>query len=179
MTEQQERRLPNWVVDEEQHMRIKRERQLLDYQIRFFTGERNRMQKRLDKLNEGQKRRAETYGITYHSRKELDDAYMVGAIDDHEYMRQRSNLWQVYSDRGYIARIEWLDKMINEHQAKMDAITEWMDQKREESKRAKTRRWLQKKHKAAYYRMWRRKKRSEREKAEYKERKERCKYVYR
>ena len=176
MTENEERRLPNFLRNEEQHMRIKRERKLVDYQVRMFTKELKRIRKKLDALRAGEEDRAEKYGAKYRTRKELDDAYMLGNMTDREYMHYRSAMWQAYSDRGYLDRIEWLEKMLNHYQNKLEKIDQWMEEARKESRAGINKRYRRKQYKLAHKRKTRRRERSERKKQQYKELKERYKY---
>lgn len=174
MTE--ERRLPNFLHNEEQYMRIKTEKKLIEYQVKLFRNELNKMQKRYDELKAGEERRAESYGAKYKTRKELDDAYMLGNMTDREYMQYRSAMWQAYSDRGYEARIKWLTAMLDHYQAKLDKITNWMVAAQKASREGINKRYRKRQKHYAYKRRVRRRERSEKKKQQYKELKERYKY---
>lgn len=125
--------VPQWIKNEDQYMRIKNEIKLLEYQVRCFNREINFQKKKYDSLVAGQESRKESYGLKYNSRKAIDEAYLIGAIDDTEYRKQRAALWYVYSDRGYIARLEWLNKERDKAQAKLDRINEWRKQAKAET----------------------------------------------
>lgn len=174
MTE--ERRLPNFLHNEEQHMRIKREKKLIEYQVRVFKNELRDVTKRYENLKAGAEKRAEIYDAKYKTRKELDDAYMLGNMTDREYMRYRSAMWQAYSDRGYEDRIQWLNAMIDHYQSKLDKITKWMDAASKESRAGIYKRYRKRQRHYAYKRRKRREARSEQKKQQYKELKERYKY---
>ena len=130
----------------------------------------------LDKLNANQEYRAEVYGAKYKSRQELDEAYMLGGMTDKEYMKQRSAIWNAYSDRGYIMRIEWLDQMIDFYQQRLDKIDEWIEVKHKDTRKQIMKRYYKRQKHYAYKRRKRREARSEKKKQEYKELKERWKY---
>lgn len=125
----------NWLVNPEEHMRIKEERRLLKFKIQVFNRELKREKKRYESLLDGQDARKESYKPAYQSRKELDEAYVVGAVSDKEYMRNRSAIWQVYSDRGHIANIEWLESELEKYQKMLDSLESYMARKKLESKK--------------------------------------------
>lgn len=160
----EERRVPNFLHNEEQHMKIKNEIKLTEYQINLFRREKRYMEKAYAKLMEGCEDRAKAYKVKYRTREELDAAYMVSEMTVQEYMRQRSHIWQAYSDRGYIKRIEWLDKMLKTYEQKRQNLEDFCKQQKAESDRARQVKWRRKKHHAAYMRQQRaRARRAERE----------------
>lgn len=175
----EERRVPNFIKNEEQHVYVKRKRQLIEYQIGMFKRERNRIQKRYDHLVETTEDRKKSYKLLCDTREELEHLYRTTDMDDFTYMQQRSWLWLVYSDRGAIDRLKWLDEMIEDCEMRLEAVDDWRRRQREASiarnaeKRRKRARYN------AYFRKRRRRINSEKRKQEYLERKERCRYVYR
>lgn len=166
MTE--ERRIPNWLVNEQQHMKVKHELALAKYQVATFTNELKRIRKKFDELVEGQPKRKKAYGLKYDSREAIDEAYMVGALDEKGYMRQRAALWQTYSDRGYLARIEWLESELEKYQRKLENIETWMGNTAERNKEQSRIRFNRKQHHRAWSRQYMRRKRSAKKRA-YKE----------
>jgi len=139
--------IPQWVKNEDLHMRVKHEIQLLQYQVRMYDREIHLQEKRLKNLTAGQERRLKAFDLRYHSREAIDQAYIIGALTDLEYMQQRSWLWQVYSDRGYNARLEWLRGERQKAQTKLDRITEWRSQRYREAqkrhqKKRRERNWV-------------------------------------
>ena len=166
----------SFLKDEKQYMRIKRERQLVDYQVKLFSNERRKMQKRYDALQEKTEQRKNSYGLRYNSRKELDEAYIAGVIESKEYMDQRSKLWLVYSDRGYEARLAWLDKMIAHYEGNLKNIDDWIAKKADEREQRQKSKIRKRKKAASYMRRRRRKARREAKEAQYRELKEKYKY---
>lgn len=158
MTE--ERRVPQWIQNEEQYMKIKREIQLLKYQIQFFNkGIRDR-EKRMKYLEETRDKRIKSYGLKYHTREELDEAYIVGSMTDDEYRKQRVAIWNVYSDRGHIAELKWMTEERDKAQRKLDEINKWREERHKEACQRKKKKRLKKmKHATAWRRYNRRKRR--------------------
>ena len=153
----EERRIPYFINYEDEHMRIKHEWKLTKYQLRFFTKELERRKKYLEKLEANTELRKKAYKCDYSSVEELNQAYIVGAIqDDKEYMRQRSALWQVYSDRGHLKEIEWLEAEILKYQRKMDAIESIMQKKKKRNHEEWDKMVKKRRRKAATMRRYRR-----------------------
>lgn len=175
----EERRVPNFIKNEEQHVYVKRRRQLIEYQIGVFRRERYRIQKRYDHLKANTENRKKSYNLMYDTREELEHAYRVTDMDDHTYMAQRSALYMVYSDRGAEERLKWLDEMIEEYTMRLEAVESWTEQKKKETIKKNAEKARKRNHYNAYHRMYKRRKRSEQKKLDYLERKERCRYVYR
>ena len=124
MTE--ERRLPNWLGDREEfHMKVKREKKLTEYQLRFYEKELKRQKKMYEGLVEGIPKREKSYKPRFKTREELDQAYIVSDMTVKEYMTERRNLWNCYSDRGYIDRIAWLTEQRDRYKDKLDRINGW------------------------------------------------------
>lgn len=170
------RQPPNFLHNEEQHMRIKNERKLTVYQVQMFKRERGRLKRRLRDLDNNQEHRAEIYGAQFKTRKELDEAYILGGMTDKEYMKQRSAIWNAYSDRGYNDRIKWCDQMIEHYQAKLDKIDAWIENQHRETEIKVRKRYMKKQKHYAYKRRKRREARSAAKKENYKLMKERWKY---
>lgn len=120
------RRMPFEMPDEEQFARVKAQRNLCRYKINMFTRELHKEQKMLADLVAKTEERAKTFDLQYHSRKEIDEAYICGKIETaREYSWHRMMLWRVYSDRGHNARIAWLEGEIAKYQKQLDVINEW------------------------------------------------------
>ena len=147
MTEEmEERRVPSFVVNEEEHVRIKRELQLTDYQIRVFEKALRDRKKVLADLRAGEEMRKEAFKCKYRTVEELNQAYIVGAIkDDREYMRQRSAIWQVYSDRNHLKEIEWLETELLRYYRKKENIEALIEKKRKETRAEHKRRYRKRK----------------------------------
>lgn len=163
MTEEmEERRVPSFVVNEEEHVRIKRELQLTEYQIRLFEKALRNRKKVLSELREGEEMRKEVFRCKYRTVEELNQAYIVGAIkDDREYMRQRSAIWQVYSDRNHLKEIEWLETELLKYYRKKENIEALIEKKRKDSLEARRRRYNKRKRWNNYMRKYRKKRKKE------------------
>lgn len=177
--ESEERRVPNFIRNEERHMYVKRKRQLIEYQISVFRRERNRIQKRYDHLVETIEDRKKSYKLICDTREELEHLYRTTDMDDYTYMQQRSWQWLVYSDRGAIERLKWLDEMIEEYTMRLEAVDTWRAQQKKETERKNNEKRQKRARYNAYFRKRRRKINSEKRKEEYLIRKERCRYGHR
>lgn len=177
--ESEERRVPNFIRNEERHMYVKRKRQLIEYQISVFRRERNRIQKRYDHLVETIEDRKKSYKLICDTREELEHLYRTTDMDDYTYMQQRSWQWLVYSDRGAIERLKWLDEMIEEYTMRLEAVDTWRAQQKKETERKNNEKRQKRARYNAYFRKRRRRINSEKRKEEYLIRKERCRYGYR
>lgn len=113
-----------WVHDEEQHMRIKNRRKLIEYQVRFFRRELKKEQTMLEKLDAKQEMRKNVFHCRFDSREELDDEYRAGKMTDKDYIEQRSALWKTYSDRGHTMRIEWLESELAKYEKRLAMVNE-------------------------------------------------------
>ena len=121
-----------WVHDEQQHMRIKNRRKLIEYKIMVYRRELKRERDALEKLIERTQMRKEVYRCIYDSRAELDEAYRAGKLTDKEYIGQRSALWKVYSDHGHNMRIEWLQEELEKCEKQLEMVNEVRDMSAEE-----------------------------------------------
>ena len=150
--------------DREEHMLIKNNLKMLKYQKGVFQRELNRVSKNYKELIDGQNRRKENYGTKFSTVEELNEAYAIGQVSDEEYFYQYRAWWQTYSDRGYPERIAWLTEQRDRYQAKLDALTEYMGEKREKSiKRYEAKRRQRKKHATAQRRYMKRKRKQMKE----------------
>lgn len=138
----QERRVPNFLYHEERHMQVKAELALTRYQVQMYEREIKRRQHLLDLIIENRPKNIKARGLKYHSREELDQAYLVSDMTTKEYMQQRSALWNVYSDRGHTAEIAWLKEEKAKYQRKLDRIEKWMEDTKKQSKRDRNERWM-------------------------------------
>lgn len=117
----------NWLNHPEEHMAIKEKRRMLRFQVRVFKRELKAEQKKYDTLLAKTADREKSYKPMFDSLEKLNDAYVVGKVDDRTYMSQRSKIWQVYSDRGHIANLAWLQSELDYYQGKLDALEGKMD----------------------------------------------------
>lgn len=140
----------NWLKDPENHLAIKERRRMLKFKLHVFTTALYYEQRNYDKLLANTERRKKSYKPMFSSREELDQAYVLGAVSDKEYMSQRSKIWQVYSDRGHIKNIEWLKSEIERYQEALDILDQWMKTKHLHTVKMLRKLRDQKKHHRAY-----------------------------
>lgn len=136
MTEEKtdEIRLPNWLGDREQfHMMVKKEKKLTEYQLWFFERELKHQKKLYEGLKERTQQREKSYKPRFKTREELDEAYMLGGMTVKEYMIERRNIWNCYSDRGYLDRIAWLEEQAAKYREKLEDIEGWTERTRKHS----------------------------------------------
>lgn len=127
--ENHDRKLPWEIYEEIQHARVKEARELCKYQIGLYSSHLRKEQKRLDHLLETREQRAEAYNLVYHTRKEIDDAYICGKIETaKDYNWHRILYWRVYSDRGHAKRIEWLKQELEKYQKQLEYIDGWREE---------------------------------------------------
>ena len=137
---------------------------MLRFQVATVERALKQEKKTYKKLLDGTERRKESYKPTYTSREELDQAYIVGAVADEDYMRERSAIWNVYSDRGHIANIQWLEETLAKYQYALDNLEAYLTNKRKETIRACEHRRIARKTYNSHRRvMYRKKKREEKE----------------
>lgn len=125
----------NWLNYPEEHMAIKEKRRMLKYQVSVFQRELNKEQRVYDDLLANFEKRKAAYKPKYESLEELNEAYIVSRMPDREYMAERSRIWQVYSDRGHPARIEWLTKERDKYKSALDALEKAMGELKSISKK--------------------------------------------
>lgn len=152
----------HWHYKDETHTRIKRHYDLSRYQLMIYGRELEKERKALAKLEDPVKveERKKSYGLRFDTRKDLEEAYLVGAVTFQEYRYQKRALYIVYSDRGHLDRIEWLEEMyakaqeryklseryVNKYKTQMELDIEKEKKKRHQSK-IRVRRWRAKKRK--------------------------------
>lgn len=112
----------NWLNYPKEHMAIKEKRRMLKFQVMVFRRALKAERKRYDELLEGTERRKESYKPMFDTIDKLNDAYVIGQVDDQTYMSQRSRIWQVYSDRGHIANLEWLQAEYDKYKGQLDSL---------------------------------------------------------
>lgn len=165
--QKEERRVPNWLGErEDYHMKVKNEKKLTEYQLRIFVRELKHQEKMYSGLVERTPQREKAYKPTCKTREELDQMYMLGAMTDREYMRNRSAIWNCYSDRGYIMRIEWLREQVERYQDKLDRIDQYLVDTRKQTVKACKHRYRVKKNKSKCVVRCRRRKRQRERKQE-------------
>lgn len=160
----------------EENRWINKRKRLIEYQIRFFEREIRAEEKRLAYLESTQDARRKAYGLEYDSLEEINQAYAAGIITSAERYRQRSHLWQVFSDRDALMRLEWLRSERDKYKEHHDALLAIIEKKSEEREarhkalvRKQTKAWAKRKRAEA------RAEREAKEKEEQKKREEKLK----
>lgn len=149
---------------EKEHMAIKEKTRMLNFQRRLYYNALERERKAYDKLVATQDKRKASYKPMFDTLAELDEEYGKGEMEDREYMSQRSRIWQVFSDRGHIANIEWLEFELARVDAKLNAIENVKKEFKNAEKKYRPSPKIARARKAAYERNRRRKiRRRERE----------------
>ena len=123
----------NWLVNEKEHLAIKEARRMLRFKRTVFRTAYTREKLRYQQLIDGTERREKSYKPMFKTREELDAAYVVGAVSDQDYMKQRSAIWQCYSDRGHIKNLEWIQSELDKYQKALDELDEWTEAKHRET----------------------------------------------
>lgn len=142
---------------EEEHLAIKEKTRMLKYQASVFRNELTKQKKAYQKLVDGQERRKVSYAPMFDTLEELNEEYGKGEMEDREYMSQRSRIWQVYSDRGHIANIKWLEEELAKVEAKLAAVENVKEQFKDAKKKYKPDPKRERARKTAYERNRRRK----------------------
>lgn len=159
------RDITNWLHgDPEMLARNKEKKRMLRFKIHTFHREILLEQQAYDKLLRGTERRKERWKPTYTNREDLDAAYHAGLVKDEDYTRERYAIWQVYSDRGHIANLEWLHEQEDKYIKALEDFQAYLDEKSRENRKAREKKRQRHRHHMAYKRRKRReKKRAERE----------------
>lgn len=99
-------------IPEDEFRRNKETLRMLKFKKKVYSVALYNEQRAYKKMLSTQGKRFETWHPRYKTREELDAAYLVGAVDDQEYRYERYAIWQVYSDRGHINNLKWLEEMV-------------------------------------------------------------------
>lgn len=136
----------NLLRNEEKFLSIKQRLRLIDFQISVFNNAIKKQERQYEsyRSEERVEKRKKAFGLKYESRQQLDQDYMIGAISDAEYSKQRYALWLVYSDRGYEMKLKWLYEQRDYYLKQKKTIEKWMEKQRKESKRNINKRYIAK-----------------------------------
>lgn len=152
----------NWLKNPDTHMQIKEKRRMLQFKVRVFQRALKQEKFTYEKLKKGEQKRFDAYKPKYRTREELDAAYVVGALTDREYMWERSAIWRVWSDRGHIANIAWLEEELAKYEEALNTLDTWIKEKHDETVKRKQQRYRQKvKHRNYVRNKYRKNKRKE------------------
>lgn len=126
----------NWLRgDPVQLAETKERKRLLRFKIMTFNYRIAIEKKNWKKLLDGQQGRYEYWKPKYKTREELDEAYVAGIVTDEDYPRERYAIWQVYSDRGHKANLEWLESEQQKYQAELDGFEAFLQKTTKENKK--------------------------------------------
>lgn len=145
-------------IPEDEFMRNKETLRMLKFKIRVYKTALYNEQRAYKKMLSTQDKRFEQWQPKYKTRKELDDAYLVGAVDDTDYRKERYAIWQVYSDRGHINNLKWLEKMVEVSEKNLADFEAYLQSESERRKEAREKRDRLRKRHNMYIRRYRHKK---------------------
>lgn len=115
---------PRYEWQEKQVIDMKKKKQLLEFKASTYRNALTRQKKAYAKLIEGQASREKGYKPMFKTREELDEYYDQGTMTPAEYRREKTKIWQVYSDRGHIQNIAWLEEELAEAERKLALFAE-------------------------------------------------------
>lgn len=153
-------------IDQAEYMRNKEALRMLKFKIAVFTRQLKQEQRTYEKLLSTQEKRFNTYKPKFKTREELDAAYLVGAISDEDYSYQRYAIWLVYSDRGHINNLKWLESEKERYEQKLEAFENHL----KEQSRTKRQAWIRRQQKRSKHATYMRKSRRATRKKELEER---------
>lgn len=143
-------------ISPEEYLRTKERIRMAKFKIRVFKTALRNEQFAYNKMLKTQPKRMNRWHPKYEDRKKLDEDYVVGKLTNEEYAYERYAIWQVYSDRGHINNIKWLEEMLKHYEDALKDINDELEQRRKETNRRRQKRWWQKKKHATHMRRVRR-----------------------
>ena len=146
--------------DPELHMKYKEAIRLTKFKIKVFKSQLRLEKITYDSLKKNEPKRFAHWKPKYKTVSDLDEAYVAGLVDDKDYMYQRYAIWQVYSDRGHINNIAWMESEIKKYEKQLADIENYLKERNREAQKRARKKLERKKHKLAYKRKVRRKKRT-------------------
>lgn len=143
-------------IDQAEYMRNKEALRMLKFKVTVFKRQLFQEQRTYKKLLSTQEKRFNTYQPKFKTRKELDAAYLVGAVSDQEYSKQRYAIWLVYSDRGHINNLKWLESELEYYEKKLADFENHLQEQAKTKRQAWLRRQQKRNKHATYMRRTRR-----------------------
>lgn len=121
---------------------IKPRKQLLEYQINFFKKEAKRVEQNWQKSMQPERieHRRKSHGLKYDSKEEIQQAYLAGLLDTHEWRKQLAAYWHTYSDRGAEMKIAWLREQQAEYEKQYEALLQLIEEKKIAQRKRKKKR---------------------------------------
>lgn len=139
-------------IDQAEYMRNKEALRMLKFKITVFKRAVYNEQRAYKKLLSTQDKRIKAYNPRFKTREELDAAYLVGAVSDEDYSRERYNIWLVYSDRGHINNLKWLEEQLAYYEQKLADFENHLQMQAKTKRQAWLRRQQYKSRHATYMR---------------------------
>lgn len=117
---------------------VRKEMMVAKYQLGLFNTELKKQQNKYDNWKANQKARAEKAGLKYFSYDELYNDYIVGAIDEKTFWRQRKMYNLIIADNWQRAdKLKWLQVNVERYGRKYEALERLYEEtKRKEKKKA-------------------------------------------
>lgn len=145
-------------ISQEEYLRMKERIRMAKFKVTVFKRALYNEKAAYKKLLSTQPKRIERWHPKYDSRKKLDEDYVVGKMTNEEYAYERYAIWHVYSDRGHLNNIKWLEEMLQYYEDALQAINDELEDRRKARIKRGRKRELQKKHHASQMRKFRRRK---------------------
>lgn len=125
-------------------------------QAQFFAREIKRVERMQKKHEENIPILEAKYKPKYKTAEEINQAYLIGAIDEKELHDARVLWWRIYSDRYMNSYLRWLRQEHDYYQAKHDRYIQANKDAALAYGRKKAQIWNKEQHRKAYYRKYRR-----------------------
>ena len=119
---------------------VRKEMMVAQYQLGLFNTELKKQQKKFDNWKANQKTRAENAGLKYLTYDELYNDYIVGAIDEQTFWRQRKLYNLIIADNWQREdKLKWLQVNVERYGRKCEALERLYEEtKRKEKKKVDT-----------------------------------------
>lgn len=119
---------------------------IAQYQYGMFKTERKKQEAKYEHWKANQKNRAQQMGLKYLDRDELSDAYILGAIDEETFKKQRRLFNLIIADCWHRAeKLDWLRENEAHYQREYEALARFYEEKKKDNQRAAYRKYMAKK----------------------------------
>lgn len=117
---------------------IRKEMMVAKYQLGFFNSELKKQEKKFEHWKANQRNRAENAGLKYFRYDDLYNDYIVGAIDEKTFWRQRKLYNLIIADNWQREdKLKWLRVNVERYGRKYETLERlYKEAKRKEQKRA-------------------------------------------
>ena len=126
MTFENEAQFIYW--QEHDYQETKEKYRMLKFQAATYRNRLTQQRKALEVLRAGQDDREKAYKPMFKTTDELWRYYVNSDMSFKDYAYQRSRIWQVYSDRGHINNIKWLEEELAKVEAKIKALDKHVEE---------------------------------------------------